>query len=466
MLTVERSEELQCDGVVLSDVLPPMVGKRARSESWPAAEAWRCVVIRARAPNLLLQARHAGEQMIAKPHHTQSALSYMEESERPTKLRKIGHDDAVPSNGAKLAEVIRAEPEPQGHTQDRLPALQANLNGTDEVDDPSVDSCTAPNVDAGARAPPDSTTTDCTKISKSQLKKQRKQAEWEAGRADRKLLRKEKAGAKKERKKAAREAAIANGTYVEPTSNLPAARPIQLPITIVFDCNFDDLMTDGERMSLGAQLTRAYSDNRKAPYRAHLAVSSFGGKLRERFDGRLNKMHENWQGVHFLEADFVDTATQAQTWMHTPKHPLPGGAFKKYQDDFESNPASLISQGETVYLTSEAEDTLTELKPFSTYIVGGLVDRNREKGICFKRATARGMRTARLPIGSYLDMQSRQVLATNHVNEIILRWLELGDWGEAFMKVIPKRKGGKLKHNADADKQTEEDDNSEDAAAG
>ena len=49
-------------------------------------------------------------------------------------------------------------------------------------------------------------------------------------------------------------------------------------------------------------------------------------------------------------------------------------------------------------------------------------------------------------------MTSRFVLATNHVAEIMLRWLELGDWGKAFLQVVPKRKGGVLKPNKqDAD---------------
>ena len=100
-----------------------------------------------------------------------------------------------------------------------------------------------------------------------------------------------------------------------------------------------------------------------------------------------------------------------------------------------------------VYLTSESPDTLTELKPYSTYIVGGLVDRNRHKGICYKRAMDRGLKTAKLPIGDYMQMASRFVLATNHVSEIMVRWLELGDWGEAFLRVVPKRKGGVLKSN-------------------
>ena len=44
-----------------------------------------------------------------------------------------------------------------------------------------------------------------------------------------------------------------------------------------------------------------------------------------------------------------------------------------------------------------------------------------------------------------MQMAGRFILATNHVSDIMVRWLELGDWGEAFERVIPKRKGGILK---------------------
>jgi tRNA (guanine9-N1)-methyltransferase len=180
-------------------------------------------------------------------------------------------------------------------------------------------------------------------------------------------------------------------------------------------------------------------------------VCSFGGKLKERFDGVLGRMYESWKGVRWFGEGFVEVSEKAKEWMAEEK--VGGklaGSFGKYCDDEaevdDELKETLKKQGEVVYLSSEASEDLTELKPYSTYIIGGLVDKNREKGICFKRAREAGVRTARLPIGSFMEMQSRKVLATNHVNEIMLKWLECGDWGEAFMKAIPKRKGGKLKN--------------------
>jgi tRNA (guanine9-N1)-methyltransferase len=104
-------------------------------------------------------------------------------------------------------------------------------------------------------------------------------------------------------------------------------------------------------------------------------------------------------------------------------------------------------EGEIIYLSSESDNILTHLKPNSTYIIGGLVDKNRHKGICHRRAVNRGIKTAKLPIKQYLEMRDRQVLVTNHVLEILLKWMEFGDWGKAFMEVMPKRKGGKLRED-------------------
>lgn len=67
------------------------------------------------------------------------------------------------------------------------------------------------------------------------------------------------------------------------------------------------------------------------------------------------------------------------------------------------------------------------------------------QGICHKKAAEQGIQTAKLPIGDYIKMASRVVLTTNQVVEIMLKWLECRDWQEAFLKVIPARKGPEAK---------------------
>ncbi len=357
-------------------------------------------------------------------------------------------------------------------------------------------------------------------ISKNQLKKLLKKQNWEEGREYRKAKRREKDKQKKIRKAETRAALDARSTE----DGLPAPeppkrnsqRPVQLPITFILDCDFDDLMTEAELISLGAQLTRCYSDNKSAPYRAHLVVSSFGGKLKHRFETVLSSNHLGWKGVNFTADDFIAAATEADGIMRGVQGGKLVGAFagisdavalphqppSQFRGEFESeipaerkmsvakesttNGIATISTEEAgakkgasvinkssdmvhgappeepnaksndqalkpwhdpsiVYLTSDSPHTLDVLSPYTTYIIGGIVDKNRHKGICYERAMARGIPTAKLPIGEYMTMQSRSVLATNHVAEIMLRWLENGDWAKAFLQVIPKRKEAKLK---------------------
>ncbi|KAL8797435.1 MAG: hypothetical protein Q9195_000251 [Heterodermia aff. obscurata] len=294
-------------------------------------------------------------------------------------------------------------------------------------------------------------------LSKNKLKKMKRDQEWEAGRELRKKLRKEKVKEKKLRKRAARDEGASQPSLNPEDSNYhdrqtvsEVARPhrpqnVQVPITVVIDCGFDELMQENERKSLGSQVTRCYSDNHKAPYQAHLAISSFGGHLKERFDNLLSGHHRSWKGVCFLDGDFVAAAAQAKEWMQAPEGGTLAGALSRMSTLNPDNSSEEAGTGETVYLTSDSPNTLSTLKPYSIYIIGGLVDKNRYKGICYKKAMEAGVKTAKLPIGDYMQMNSRFVLATNHVSEIIVRWLDCGDWGKAFDLVVPKRKGGVLK---------------------
>ncbi|KAJ6781363.1 hypothetical protein PWT90_02775 [Aphanocladium album] len=316
-----------------------------------------------------------------------------------------------------------------------------------------------------------------TPMSKNALKRIRKQKEWEDGREDRRLKRKEKRHAHKFKVRAERKALVEAGVDPSIVYNRNKRAGTLVPVAVVIDCDFEQYMTDKERISLSSQVTRAYSDNRNARYKAHLWVAGFSGKLEERFNTVLQAQQRSWKGASVFAGDFVACAAEARAQMarkqtvsqmaegedaaeeanqhqqlligplqrslDTPV-PWPRDAHDPFPLPDPEPPLDPAFR-DVVYLSSDSPYTLERLEPNTTYVVGGLVDKNREKGLCYRRARERGIRTARLPIGQFMVMQSRQVLATNHVVDIMLKWLEFEDWGKAFLSVIPKRKGGKLR---------------------
>ena len=333
-------------------------------------------------------------------------LINMEAEERPAKMQKVEHGVKLPEaefvSDHTVADSGPAninDHEDMEYLSSKL-QLQDNSPGNsehrqDSRSDPKrqVNSASASVSDSSAP------------LSKSQLKKIKRQQEWEAGREDRKAKRKEKIKAKKERKKAEYQEnqSLENDGISNDQQNLTqkpkktrVSPAIQLPVSIIFDCSFDDLMMENEMKSLASQLTRCYSDNRNAHLRAHLAVASFGGKLKERFDNVLAKHYESWKGIRFFAEDFVEVAEKAKEWMKKEDGGRLAGTLEE-KNGSKSADNNTGRDGEVVYLSSESDVTLEELKPYGTYIIGGLVDKNRHKGICYKRATGREVKTAKLP---------------------------------------------------------------------
>jgi len=286
-------------------------------------------------------------------------------------------------------------------------------------------------------------------MSKNARKKLFKKQLWAAGKEDRKAKKKEQKKASKIRQREAKE----RGEVTQVVRQRPL---VQTPvsITLVLDCSFESFMTDKELTSLTGQIQKSYHDTRSGKYRPLLAVTSFGGMMKERFDTVLMGHYKNWKGVHFVEDDISKIGELATSWMRGIKvidfatdseDTRVDNGLESAVDGSTNEESRDAGSARVVYLSADSPDVLTTLEQNTCYIIGGLVDRNRHKGICFEAARKAGIPTARLPIGEFINMSSRQVLTTNHVVEIMVKYLETQNWEQSFLEVIPMRKGAGLK---------------------
>lgn len=176
-------------------------------------------------------------------------------------------------------------------------------------------------------------------------------------------------------------------------------------IRICIDCRFDSMMSEKDVGSLQKQISFSYSANRRSSSPCQFYLTNVDGKLEKRLESNSAL---NWD--IFLRRDPLE---------------------KVFQQD------------EILYLTSESENVLSSNEPLdekTVYVIGGLVDHNSRKGLCHELAVKNNWRHARLPIDEFVKLNSRRVLACNHVLEILLNFIELSDWKKAFEKNIPKRK--------------------------
>ncbi|XP_048092039.1 RNA (guanine-9-)-methyltransferase domain-containing protein 2 [Alosa alosa] len=170
--------------------------------------------------------------------------------------------------------------------------------------------------------------------------------------------------------------------------------------TLVCVCVLQDVR------KLHKQIQRCYAENRRAARPVQFYLTSLGGQLKQNMDER-DSGWVNWKDISVKLEHFQE----------------------------------VMRKEDLVYLTSDSSNVLKELDESKAYVIGGLVDHNHHKGITFERAQELGIDHAQLPLGDFVKMNSRKVLAVNHVFEIMLAYLEKRDWREAFFTVLPQRKG-------------------------
>lgn len=245
------------------------------------------------------------------------------------------------------------------------------------------------------------------------------------------LEKEEWAKKKKEKRKALKLKKKAEGAN-EPVVPRKPLKQENSGLSVIIDCGFDEMMKEGEVKSLGQQLIRCYSENKKASKTVNLSLSSFNKTLLHRFETNMKSQHTQWKGISISQTEFVPPTDEAelQNW---------------------------------VYLSSDSLNTIEALEPAKTYIIGGIVDKGRYKDLCKTKAEKLNISTGRLPIDEFVKISGRRVLTTNHVFEILLKWLEVKDWKLAFETVLPPRKLMEKKPEQDDKEDKEsEDDNEED----
>ncbi|KAG8984052.1 tRNA (guanine(9)-N(1))-methyltransferase [Tulasnella sp. 427] len=275
----------------------------------------------------------------------------------------------------------------------------------------------------------------------------------EAKRAEQKVAwrakEKEKAKAKKAEKRKLREAEEAaegggSGEGQPAKKAKTALKPVQPPppvpfkARIIIDLGFDDKMSEKEIGSLLAQLGHVHSSNRKTdkPF-TDLLMTGLNGRLKQKLDEICDRSYLRWRNVDWWEEgyEFLWEEERVAAPGSEPAIFLERSNLRPWVKEHKAE------KGSVVYLTADSENELAELKEGETYIIGGIVDRNRYKNLCKNKAAAQGIRTGKLPIGTYLaDMPSRKVLTVNQVFEILVKWVEERNWEKAFIEVVPKRK--------------------------
>ncbi|XP_060922223.1 RNA (guanine-9-)-methyltransferase domain-containing protein 2 [Limanda limanda] len=241
-------------------------------------------------------------------------------------------------------------------------------------------------------------------LSKRQRKKLLKQQKWEGDRELRKQKRKER----KQQRRVQRQNCEEEEHGDDAQSSRKRLRRDMTPssLRLVVDCSFDSLMLLKDVRKLHKQIQRCYAENRRCVHPVQFYLTSLGGQLKQGMDEK-DKGWVNWKDVTIKTEHY----------------------------------SKVVAKEDLVYLTSDSPNVLEELDQNKAYVIGGLVDHNHHKGITFERAKELGIDHAQLPLNSFVKMNSRKVLAVNHVFEIILAYLEKHSWQEAFFTVLPMRKG-------------------------
>ena len=267
-------------------------------------------------------------------------------------------------------------------------------------------------------------------LSRKQWKRELKKQRWQDTRQEYLEVQREKKRLARQRKRE-RMKDLDENDELRKAQRIPSRQKTTNNVSVIIDCDFDELMHDKEIVSLSNQIKSCYSAMRHCKYKLPIQITSFNKRLKQRFETQLHDYHL-WQGnISFTGRSLTEYVTTT----------LNSESNNNEDNNNTTSSADTINMENLVYLTADTDEEITKLEPNHTYIIGGIVDKNRHKHLCYNKAKELGIKVARLPIGKYIEMNGRHVLVTSHVYELLCKWFENdGDWEKAFNKVLPPRK--------------------------
>lgn len=180
---------------------------------------------------------------------------------------------------------------------------------------------------------------------------------------------------------------------------------------------------------MNTQLAYCHSANRGSSQPVKVLYSSFSGRLRQRMES-IGSTHEKWKGIEYWEEPYEGLWQAAEETVKQPE----AGAGEEGEGEKNAvassskitigaeagKPRSTCARSDVVYLTGDSPNIITSFESNKTYILGGIVDRNRYKMLCYDKAVAQGVAHAALPIAEFMpEMKTRYVLTVNQASPIL-----------------------------------------------
>ncbi|OQV25676.1 Mitochondrial ribonuclease P protein 1-like protein [Hypsibius exemplaris] len=193
------------------------------------------------------------------------------------------------------------------------------------------------------------------------------------------------------------------------TYNIRLAYARTLGQPIIFDVDYDNWMSQREQTNTATQIRDSYALNKESrdPFWLQICNCRMENETMKALKSALPNMGEPSCLIEYTTKSYLD----------------------------------IFPRSQLVYLTYNAEATLDRFNHDDIYIIGGLVDKTNPKPLSMAKAKREGLRMAKLPLDTYLRWAvGGKNLTLNQMMGIMLDMKQHGDWEQAFLKHIPKRK--------------------------